>query len=104
MSSMDRRTFLRRSALIATGVVAADQLHLLEMLAPKRLWAGWTAPAPAPRALDIMWSQGVQDDMIAAFKTSSEEWDVSDWISSAEVELLPLREMTVPSYLRWPVS
>jgi hypothetical protein len=36
---MHRREFLRRSALIAAGVVAADQIDLLEMLAPRRLFA-----------------------------------------------------------------
>lgn len=35
---MNRRDFLRRSALIAVGVVAADQIELLERLAPRRLW------------------------------------------------------------------
>ncbi len=36
---MHRREFLRRSALIAAGVIAADQIDLLEMLAPRRLFA-----------------------------------------------------------------
>lgn len=37
---MQRREFLRRASLIAAGVVAADQLDVLEMLAPRRLFAG----------------------------------------------------------------
>lgn len=41
---MERRQFLRRCALIAAGVVAADQLDVLEMLAPRRLFAGWSPP------------------------------------------------------------
>lgn len=43
---MHRREFLRRAGLIAAGVVAADQLDILEMLAPRSLFAGWAAPAP----------------------------------------------------------
>lgn len=39
---MNRRDFLRRSALIAAGVVAADQLELLERLAHRRVFAGWS--------------------------------------------------------------
>lgn len=42
---MDRRTFLRRAALIAAGVAAADQIDLLERLTHKKLWSGWS-PAP----------------------------------------------------------
>jgi hypothetical protein len=30
--TMDRRTFLRRSAIVATGAVAADEIELLEKL------------------------------------------------------------------------
>ena len=37
---MDRRLFLKRAAMLAAGVVAVDQLEILERLAPKRLWAG----------------------------------------------------------------
>jgi hypothetical protein len=33
---MDRRLFLRRAALSAAGAIAADQLELLERLAPRR--------------------------------------------------------------------
>jgi len=35
---MDRRQFLRNVALIAAGAIAADQLELLERLAPRRLY------------------------------------------------------------------
>lgn len=37
---MNRREFLRRSAIIAAGVIAADQLELLERLSPRRLFPG----------------------------------------------------------------
>lgn len=44
---MDRRQFFRRSALIAAGVVAADQLELLEKLTWKRtLFPGWSPKSP----------------------------------------------------------
>lgn len=43
---MNRRDFLRRAALVAAGAVAADQLDLLERLAPKRLWAGHSFNEP----------------------------------------------------------
>jgi hypothetical protein len=43
---MNRRDFLRRSALIAAGAVAADQLELIERLGWRRkFFAGWT-PQP----------------------------------------------------------
>lgn len=42
---MNRRDFLRRSALIAAGVVAADQIDLLDRLGWRRkFFPGWTAP------------------------------------------------------------
>lgn len=41
---MNRREFLRASALIAAGTIAADQLEILDRLAPRRLFAGWSAP------------------------------------------------------------
>src|SRR4051812_47025301 len=34
---MNRREFLRNAAIIAGGIVAADQMELLERLAPRRL-------------------------------------------------------------------
>lgn len=37
---MNRRDFLRNCAIIAGGVIAADQLELLERLAPRRLYFG----------------------------------------------------------------
>lgn len=37
---MQRREFLRRCALIAAGIVAADQLDVLEMLAPRKFFLG----------------------------------------------------------------
>lgn len=42
---MDRREFLKRAGLIASGAVAADQLGLLEQLLAKgRSMVGWTRP------------------------------------------------------------
>lgn len=37
---MNRRIFLRNSALIASGAIAADQLDLLERLMHKKVFAG----------------------------------------------------------------
>lgn len=40
---MDRRRFLRNATIAAVGVVAADQLELLERLGwTRRLFAGWS--------------------------------------------------------------
>lgn len=42
---MNRRDFFRRSALVAAGAVAADQLELLDRLGRVRtMFAGWSAP------------------------------------------------------------
>ena len=44
---MDRRLFLRNTSLLAAGVVAADQLELLERLTWKRrFWSGWSPGGP----------------------------------------------------------
>lgn len=44
---MDRRRFLRNASLIAAGLIAADQLALIEHLEPRRLlFPGWSPPAP----------------------------------------------------------
>lgn len=46
MSDLSRREFLRRSALIAAGAVAADQLELLDRLGwVRRFFPAWGAPA-----------------------------------------------------------
>ncbi len=45
---MNRRDWLRRAAWIAGGVLAADQIELIEKLTPKRYVQGWT-----PRQLSI---------------------------------------------------
>lgn len=46
MGTMNRRDFLRRSALLAAGVVAADQMDLLDRLGWKRkLFPGWSPPS-----------------------------------------------------------
>lgn len=55
---MDRRTFLRRSALIAGGIIAADQLDVLEMLDPRRLFAGFSSSASQPLG-EVRLSAGV---------------------------------------------
>jgi hypothetical protein len=68
---MDRRDFLRRCALIAAGVVAADQLDLLEMLAPRRLFPG------------------------AAFETSTTVTTLADLYRKTNTEVaMALRHMT----------
>ena len=36
---MNRRDFLRRAAVVAAGAIAADQLEILERLAPRRLFS-----------------------------------------------------------------
>lgn len=56
---MQRREFLKRCALIAAGVVAADQIDLLEMLAPRRLFTGWTPPQYPVGLLDAIQSTSV---------------------------------------------
>lgn len=40
---MNRREFLRNCAIITGGAIAADQLELLEQLAPRRLFPGFGA-------------------------------------------------------------
>lgn len=52
---MDRRQFLRNAAIIAAGVVAADQLELLERLAPRRIFPAWPT---VPR----IYADGIHDD------------------------------------------
>lgn len=52
--TIDRRTFLRNSSLIAAGVVAAGQLDLLERMTwTRRLWPGWSP---------TLWGDGVHND------------------------------------------
>ncbi len=41
---LSRRQFLRYSALVTAGVIAADQLEILDRLAPRSLFAGWDRP------------------------------------------------------------
>ena len=53
--SMQRREFFRRSALVAAGVVAADQLDLLDRLGwTRKMFAAWGRPK--------LWGDSEHDD------------------------------------------
>lgn len=53
--SMDRRAFLRNAGLLAAGVVAANQLEVVERLGwRRRFFSLWAAPT--------LWGDGVHDD------------------------------------------
>lgn len=81
---MQRREFMRRCALIAAGVVAADQLDILEMSAPRRLFAGadFERRLPltitherGPSTIAEAWRK-VQADVREAFQYRSTEYDL----------------------------
>jgi hypothetical protein len=56
---MDRRSFLRAAGLVAAGVVAGDQLELLERLTHRRrFFPGWS-PMPT------LYGDGIHDDSAA---------------------------------------
>jgi hypothetical protein len=56
---MDRRDFLRRASLVAAGLVAADQLELLERLMFKRrLWPGHSFTVPNGGVLQLVDKNG----------------------------------------------
>lgn len=81
---MNRRDFLRRSTLIAAGVVAADQIELLERLAPRRLWP--SIAMTSDRYED--WNHGLIDVTNESFKPqlvfySHEIRNVMTWTNSA---------------------
>jgi hypothetical protein len=66
-TNLDRRSFLRRAALVAGGVVAADQLEILDRLGWVRsLFPGWRATTSG-RALLTLAEQ--------PFVTSLAHWD-----------------------------
>jgi hypothetical protein len=76
---MERRDFFRRAALVAAGVVAADQLDLLERLTWKRrFFPGWSEPA-----------QGWQ--------TQSGTWGIS---GNSEYLVIPARTLVDGDVLR----
>lgn len=71
---MNRRLFLRNAAILAAGVVAADQLALLDRLEPRRLFPAWGNTNIPPK----LWGDGIHDDTRAlqwrideAFRTES---------------------------------
>lgn len=39
---LSRREFVRGAALVAAGVIAADQLEILDRIAPRSLFGGWS--------------------------------------------------------------
>jgi hypothetical protein len=56
---MDRRDFLRRASLVAAGLIAADQLELLERLTFKRrLWPGHSFADPEGGLLQVVDKNG----------------------------------------------
>lgn len=69
---MNRRLFLRNAGLLAAGVVAADQLELVERLGrTRRLFAGW-------RGIPTLYGDGWHDDTegVRALVSGEELWDV----------------------------
>lgn len=52
---LSRREFLRKSALVTAGVIAAHQLELLDRLAPRSLFA-------SPLYIPHLWGDGIHDD------------------------------------------
>lgn len=67
---MNRRQFLRNASLAAAGVVAADQLELIERLGwTRRLFPGWSRP--------VLHGDGIHDDTAAlqALFDGKEVWD-----------------------------
>lgn len=97
---MQRREFLRRCALIAAGVVAADQLDVLEMLAPRRLFAGADLIAQPygvsglthMTTLADLWPK-VQHNTLLALKdvTPEYDWALSMGVSKRELAHLGIR-------------
>jgi len=96
---MNRRDFLRRASLIAAGIVAADQLELLEKLSWKRTMF------PSGQ-LDN--TQDWMDDAIAAYDNLiqvNETWFAygntqtyeQEWVfPSGERRIVTTREATIP--------
>lgn len=82
---MDRRRFLRNAALLAAGIVAADQLALLEHLEPRRLlFPGWSPPAP----------KGIREQLA----------DVIYNISPVETPLTSMKRLSGSTFYTWQTS
>lgn len=59
---MDRRRFLRSAALVAAGVIAADQLEVADRLGwTRKLFAAWGNTNIPPK----LWCDGIHDDTAA---------------------------------------
>jgi hypothetical protein len=55
---MDRRRFFRNSAILAAGLVAADQLELLDRLGwERKLFSGWRPDPRYLRARVVSWKK-----------------------------------------------
>lgn len=58
---MNRREWLQKAAVVAAGVVAADQLDLLERLAPRRLYfRGADFGKPYTTATELLLREEIQ--------------------------------------------
>jgi len=69
---MNRRDFLRNAAIITAGAIAADQLELLERLAPRRLyWPGFDF-GQSPRYVATL------SDWDRLLRTVYTEYDIPD--------------------------
>jgi hypothetical protein len=64
---MDRRTFLRRSALVASGLVAADQLDLLARLGwVRRFFPSVAVDRGTVCGTSAQWDALLQEDYLRA--------------------------------------
>lgn len=80
---MDRREFFRRSALVAAGVVATDQLDILERLFHKRrFFPGWK-PVWQPNHGYLITQEMIDDDVYAGpARAGAERMSNGLWILS----------------------
>ncbi len=64
---LTRRQFLRASALVSAGLIAADQLEILDKLAPRSLFASAEVPPTITlgSAYGVQWTSGYSVSPIA---------------------------------------
>lgn len=89
---MERREFLRRSTLIAAGVVAADQLEILDRLGWTRtLFSGWSENV-------LVFDQSIIASVLASQqpRTEMSSWNKPKFMTPAPVAI----EMEYAEYRR----
>ncbi len=85
---LTRRQFLRYSALVSAGVIAADQLEILDQLVPRSLFASADVPKPYAGYDEIWHTRGSVQILNHDIIVYANEYGEGDLVRGAPIAIV----------------